>query len=115
MQQIHEDFSLEFLVYTCKVGLIKGKMCLDGTRIKVLKEIVDWINNTDPAAPRVFWLHGQAGKGKYAIAHTITLQAKNLGVLGSCFCFTRIRQDEDLHTKLVPTIARDLANRDLHL
>ena len=115
VQQIREDRSLESLAYASQVGLIKGKKCLDGTRTGILNEIVDWINNTDSAAPRIFWLHGQAGKGKSAIAHTIALQARNLGVLGSCFCFTRVRQAEGLHTKLFPTIARDLADRDLRL
>ena len=36
-------------------------------------------------------------------------------MLGSCFCFTHVRQHEGLHTKLFPTIARNLADRDLHL
>ena len=115
LQQIREDLSLDFLACAGRVGLIKGKKCLDGTRTQILNEVVDWINNTDSAAPRIFWLHGQAGKGKSAIAHTIALQAKNLGMLGSCFCFTRVRQHEGLHTKLFPTIARDLADRDLRL
>ena len=115
MQQTREDRSLDSLPYASKVGLIKGKKCLDGTRIEILEEIVDWINDTDPDAPRIFWLRGQAGKGKSAIAHTIALQARNLGVLGSCFCFTRVRQAEALHTKLFSTIARDLAGCNLHL
>ena len=115
MPQMREDLNLNFLAYVDGVGLIKGKTCLDGTRTEILKEIVDWINNTDPAAPRMFWLHGQAGRGKSAIAHTIAMQARNLGVLGSCFCFTRDRQHEGLHVKLFPTIARDLADRDLRL
>src|SRR5438128_10434591 len=63
----------------------------------------------------MFSLHEQAGKGKSAIAHTIALQARNLGILGSCFCFTRVRQHEGLQTKLFPTIARGLADRDLRL
>ena len=115
VQQIREDRSLDSLAYASQVGVIQKKRCLDGTRTEILKEIVDWINNTDPTAPRIFWLHGQAGKGKSAIAHTIALQARNLGVLGSCFCFTRVRQAEELHTKLFPTIARDLADHDLRL
>ena len=36
-------------------------------------------------------------------------------MLGSCFCFSRIRQHEQLHIKLFPTIALDLADRDLRL
>ena len=115
VQQMRQDLSLDFLACAGRVGKNKEKKCLDGTRKEILKEIVDWINNTDTTAPRVFWLHGQAGKGKSAIAHTIALQAENLGLLGSCFCFTRVRQHEGLHTKLFPTVARDLADRDLRL
>ena len=40
----------------------------------------------------------------------ITLQAWNLGVLGSCFCFTPVRRFEGLHTKLFSTTACDLAD-----
>ena len=115
VQQIREDLNLSSLIYASGVGLIKGKKCLDGTRTEILREVVDWINDTDATTPRIFWLHGQAGRGKSAIAHTVALQARNLGMLGSCFCFTRVRQHEGLHTKLFPTIARDLADRDLRL
>jgi len=115
VQQIREDFSLESLVCAGQVGLIKGKKCLDGTRTEILTEILDWMNSTDPATPPILWLHGQAGRGKSAIAHTIALQAQNLGVLGSCFCFSRTRHHEGLHVKLFATIARDLADCDLRL
>ena len=115
VQQIREDLSLDSLVCAGRVGLNQEKQCLDGTRMQILNEVVDWMNNTDGTTPRIFWLHGQAGKGKSAIAHTIALQAKNLGMLGSCFCFTRVRQHEGLHMKLFPTIARGLADRDLRL
>ena len=114
-RRIREDLSLGSLVCADGVGLNEEKMCLNGTRTEILTEIVDWICTTNASAPRIFWLHGQAGKGKSAIAHTIALQARNLGILGSCFCFTRVRQHEGLHTKLFPTIARDLANRDPRL
>ncbi|KAL4064052.1 hypothetical protein V8B97DRAFT_1349523 [Scleroderma yunnanense] len=113
IQHIREDVSLGSLACASRVGLNQAKKCLDGTRTEVLNEIVDWINDTDAVAPRIFWLYGQAGRGKSAIAHTIALQAKNLGNLGSCFCFTRVRQHERLHTKLFTTIARDMADRDL--
>ena len=94
VQQTREDLSLDSLVCAGQVGLNMAKKCLDGTttRTSILSEIIDWINRTDPAAPRIFWLHGQAGKGKSAIAHTVALQARNLGVVGSCFCcFARVR------------------------
>ena len=81
----------------------------------ILNEIIDWINNKDAATPRIFWLYGQAGKGKSAIAHTIAIHAQNVGMLGSCFCFSWVRQHEELHMKLFPTIARDLARHDLRV
>jgi len=115
INQIYEDLSSNCLVCADRVGLNEAEKCLDGTRVEILNEIVDWINNTDVAAPPIYWLYGQAGKGKSAIAHTIALQAQNLGMLGSCFCFSRVRQHEQLHIKLFPTIARDLADRDLRL
>ena len=115
VQESRENLSLDLLAYAGGVGLIRAKKCLDDTRTDVLNEVVDWINNTDATTPPIFWLYGQAGKGKSAIAHTIALQAQNLGMLGSCFCFSRVRQHEGLLTKLFPTIARDLTDRDLRL
>ena len=114
-KQIYEDLSSNCLPRADRAGLNRAKKCLDGMRIEILNEIVDWINNTDAATPRIFWLYGQAGKGKSAIAHTISLQAQNLGMLGSCFCFSCIRQHEQLHIKLFQIIALDLADRDIRL
>ena len=115
IKQIYEDLNSNSLACADKAGLNEAKKCLDGTRAEILNEIVDWINNADAATPCIFWLYGQAGKGKSAIAHTIALQARNLGMLGSCFCFSRVRHHERLHMKLLPTIARDLAVRDIRL
>ena len=115
VHQVLEHISLDALTCAGRVGLNKEKKCLDGTRTEILNEIVDWISTTDANTPSIFWLHGQAGRGKSAIAHTIALQAQNLRMLGSCFCFNRVRQHEGLHMKLFPTIARDLADRDLRL
>ena len=115
VKHIYEDTASNFLGHAERVGLNEAKKCLDGTRAEILNEIVDWINNKDPATPRIFWLHGQAGKGKSAIAHTIALHAHNVGKLGSCFCFSRVRQHEELHMKLFPTIAHDLTGHNLRL
>ena len=115
IQQIYEDLSSNCLACADKVGLNEAKKCLEGMRIEILNEIVDWTNNTDTATPHIFWLYRQAGKGKSAIMHTIAQQAQNHGMLGSCFCFSHVRQHEQLHIKLFLTIARDLADRDVHL
>jgi len=85
---------------------------LEGTRVDILADIVDWINKSESDTPRVLWLHGQAGKGKSAIAHTIANWFEPLGALGSCFCFARDQQVERRHEKIFTTIAHDLADRD---
>ena len=113
IQQMRGDMSLDTLACAGKVGVNQMKKCLDGTRTEILNDIVDWINSTDPTAPRILWLHSQARKGKSAIVHTIALHAKNLGNLGSCFCFTCVRQHEGLHMKLFTTIARDVVDHNL--
>ncbi|KIM54282.1 hypothetical protein SCLCIDRAFT_387208, partial [Scleroderma citrinum Foug A] len=110
--RVLEDLNLEGMAYAGGAGLNTTKTCLEGTRTEILKEIVDWINDPDVNAPRIFWLHGQAGRGKSAIAHTIALWFKNVGGLGSCFCFARDRQTERREEKMLPTVTRDLADRD---
>ena len=115
VKHIYEDTASNFLEHAERAGLDEAKKCLDGTRTKILNEIIDWTDDDGTATPRIFWLYGQAGKGKSAIAHTIAQHAHNVGMLGSCFCFSRVRQHEELHTKLFPTIAHDLAGCNLRL
>ena len=101
--------------YAGGAGLNKQKLCLEGTREELLKEISDWINNVEKDASRIFWLHGPALTGKSFIAHTVAYQFQQLERLGSCFCFDRSRMAERRHEKVFSTIAKDLANRDRSL
>ncbi|KAG6329828.1 hypothetical protein ID866_9261 [Astraeus odoratus] len=112
VSRLWEDFKIDGMAYAAGVGLIKTKACLDGTRLDILADIMAWIDDSDANAPRIFWLNGQAGKGKSAIAHTIAMWFKNVGKLGSCFCFARDRQAEHLEQKLFATIAHDMAIHD---
>ncbi|KIM60031.1 hypothetical protein SCLCIDRAFT_26946 [Scleroderma citrinum Foug A] len=91
---IFKDLNLDGMAYAERAGPDTTKKCMDGTRVEILKEIVDWINDPDVNVPRIFWLHGQASRGKSAIAHTVALEYKNAGGLRACFCFTRDRQAE---------------------
>ena len=54
VDQIREDLNLGSLVCAGRVGLNKAKKCLDGTRTEILNEVIDWINDTDAAMPRIF-------------------------------------------------------------
>lgn len=110
--RVLDDMNVDSGPYAGGAGLNTTKRCLDGTRKEVLSDIVKWINASDPNVSRVFWLHGPAGKGKSAIAHTIASWSENVGVLGSCFCFDRNRVAEHREDNLMmTTIARDMADR----
>ncbi|GJJ10665.1 hypothetical protein Clacol_004892 [Clathrus columnatus] len=105
-----ENLDLDDLPYASNAGLHTGKQCLLGTRVEVLDEIVDWINNDDDDCPRLFWLAGPAGMGKSAIAHSIGLRFKSIKRLGSFFCFDK--NSVERRDKIFSTIARDLASLD---
>ncbi|KIN96881.1 hypothetical protein M404DRAFT_926159, partial [Pisolithus tinctorius Marx 270] len=112
MYQVLEDVNLEGMVYAAGAGLDTTKRCLDGTRTEILQQIVSWATDLDVNAPRILWLRGQAGRGKSTIAHTVASWIKDVGGLGSCFCFARDRQAERREQKIFTTIARGLADRD---
>jgi len=101
--------------YARGAGLNKQKLCLEGTREELIKEVVDWINDVEKDTPRIFWLHGPAGTGKSSIAHTIAHRFQQLERLGSCFCFDRSHMAERRHEKVFSTIAQDLADHDMSL
>ncbi|KAI5990660.1 hypothetical protein EDD15DRAFT_2578411 [Pisolithus albus] len=107
--RVLEDLNLEGMAYAGGAGLNTMKKCLENTRTEILKDIITWVNDASPDAPCILWLHGQAGRGKSAIAHTIASWFKDMGGLGSCFCFVRDRQGERREEKMLTTIARDLA------
>ncbi|KAG9034502.1 hypothetical protein FS837_002194 [Tulasnella sp. UAMH 9824] len=89
--------------------------CLAGTRTKVLEEIYDWINSTDPESPSIFWLCGLAGIGKSTIAHTIAEETDADRRLGASFFFSRDEADRRNAQLVYPTIASQLARLDHEL
>ncbi|GJJ09790.1 hypothetical protein Clacol_004014 [Clathrus columnatus] len=114
-QEICEVLYLDSLPYAMGAGLNTRKQCLLGTRMEVLDEIVDWINDGDESCPRLFWLAGPAGVGKSAIAHSIAVRFESIGRLGSFFCFDRNYSLEQRRDKVFSTIARDLADLDIRI
>ena len=92
---------------------LKRQTCTEGTRVKILKEITEWANDSAVGSPSVFWLTGQAGAGKTTIAYTI---AKRFGegqptALGaSFFCSRQFGETRSLQ-RIVPTIAFQLARQ----
>ena len=65
-------------------------ICLADTRRTLLRDIKQWVANSD--GDRVLWIHGGAGTGKSTVANTIASQFHNEGRLGASF---RFRHDID--------------------
>jgi nucleoside-triphosphatase THEP1 len=84
--------------------------CTPGTRVKVIKRIMEWASDFSREGPRVFWVDGLAGTGKSTLAFTIAdlLQKRKI----PCATFFCSRQAEDTRRELfiVPTIVDQLAD-----
>ena len=82
-----------------------------------MEDIAKWANDRSFASPRVFWLTGQAGSGKTTIAYTIAqLFEKDADsnqhiLLGGNFLCSRQFQETQTQTRILPTIAYQLARK----
>ncbi|KAH6970500.1 hypothetical protein BKA56DRAFT_529716, partial [Ilyonectria sp. MPI-CAGE-AT-0026] len=61
--------------------------CLPNTRVDLLRQIHEWVN--DPCAKAIFWLNGMAGTGKSTISRTVARDFASSGHLGASFFFKR--------------------------
>ena len=83
------------------------RLCLPGTRTKILDLIEQWTVN--PQGERIFWLSGMAGTGKSAIARTVAHDLSKKRQLGASFFFSRGRGDRGNASKFFTSIAYQLA------
>ncbi|PBK63484.1 WD40 repeat-like protein [Armillaria solidipes] len=86
--------------------------CFEGTRVEVLQKIKSWMEDTDNAKPRLFWLSGLAGIGKSTIAKTIAEYAAQKGFLGGSFFFDRFDDKLSNPFLVFTTLAFQLAQFD---
>ena len=101
--------------YITGAGVRTDKQCLPNTRVGIIEEIADWVMDSSNDVSRVFFLCGQAGSGKSSIAHSVGLQFRKTGQLGSFFCFDRKHSANRTPEKVLLTVAHDLGvwNREL--
>jgi hypothetical protein len=83
--------------------------CLEGTRITLLQQIMDWIQSHDPTSPRIYWINGLAGIGKSTVAHTVAEECHRLRILGASFFFDRQHAECSDSLLFFITIALQLA------
>ncbi|KAG8709661.1 hypothetical protein FRC11_005339 [Ceratobasidium sp. 423] len=86
---------------------VNRRTCTDGTRKEVLSELIDWQRNSK--APTVYWMNGMAGTGKTTIACTFAEWLEKNKLLAASFFCTRTSVDCRDVTRIIPTIAYQLA------
>ncbi|THU86869.1 WD40 repeat-like protein [Dendrothele bispora CBS 962.96] len=83
--------------------------CTDGTRVAILNEIMDWVQDSSSNASLGYWMCGMAGTGKSTIAKSLCLMLEEQQLLaGSFFCSRQIPECREYH-HIIPTIAYQLA------
>ncbi|CAE6385395.1 unnamed protein product [Rhizoctonia solani] len=82
--------------------------CLEGTRETVLEDIRKWIYNPDNT--QGYWVNGMAGTGKTTIAYSICRELAENGRLGASFFVSRASAECSDVSKVLPTIAYQLAH-----
>ncbi|CAF3616111.1 unnamed protein product [Fusarium graminearum] len=87
----------------------RNATCLPNTRETLLGELKNWIKDTTQQSKTVFWLNGMAGTGKSTISRTLSQHLSQDGQLGATFFFKRGEADRGGISKMMSTIARQLA------
>ncbi|TCD61517.1 hypothetical protein EIP91_008298 [Steccherinum ochraceum] len=106
---------LERLPYSSDAAYGKGQQtrkrtsCLAGTRVNILKDLEAWL--VDPIDFRVFWLNGIAGTGKSTIVDSLTVSAPAQGAVVASFFASRDYETARDITRIVPSLAFQLAYR----
>ena len=78
--------------------------CHPNTRTAILKDIISWFQDGD-SETQALWLHGPAGAGKTAIAHSIAEMIQAEGQLAAGFFFSRTAANRNHDKCLIATIA----------
>jgi hypothetical protein len=86
--------------------------CLEGTRVKVLKELKDWATADGIPELSSYWMRAMAGTGKTTIAKSFAVEMESVGYLGASFFIQHAREVTRNPRKIVQTLAFDLANLD---
>jgi hypothetical protein len=82
--------------------------CLEGTRVTIHRELVDWAND-NARELTTLWVNGMAGTGKTAIASTFARNMEDQGILGATFFIDRQQAERRDLRRIVQTLAYDLS------
>ncbi|KAB5593587.1 hypothetical protein CTheo_2976 [Ceratobasidium theobromae] len=86
---------------------ISRRTCTEGTRTAIMSEMDDW--SLDPNAPDLYLMSGMAGTGKTTIACSFSSRLEERKQLAASFFCTRTSPECRDASRIVPTIAYQLA------
>ncbi|QRV80182.1 periodic tryptophan protein 2 [Ceratobasidium sp. AG-Ba] len=87
--------------------MVRRGACTPNTRIALLEELRAWSNNPDGS--KVYWMNGMAGTGKTTIAYTFCGRPEKTHQLAASFFYSHEMADCRDLTRIVPTLAYQLA------
>jgi hypothetical protein len=87
-----------------------ARCCLGETRRELIAEIVEWASNATSNRSRIFWLQGQAGRGKSTIATSLACTLNERGWLGASFFFSRNVASRSTPDHIFSTIAFQMSS-----
>ncbi|KAG8744063.1 hypothetical protein FRC10_010848 [Ceratobasidium sp. 414] len=92
-------------------AVVRRRQCTPNTRKAVLESLRVW--KDDPNGAKVYWMNGMAGTGKATIASTLCSELEAVHQLAASFFCSRELPDCREATRIVPTIAYQLARFSL--
>src|ERR1700722_6941464 len=87
--------------------VIGRRKCTPNTRTAILEELRQWADSPD--GPKVYWLNGMAGTGKTTLAYSFCGDMQLARRLGASFFCPRTDPESRDVSRIVPTIAHQLA------
>jgi hypothetical protein len=90
----------------------QGKLpCDPNTRTAFRERIRNWVYDISSSSPGIFWLTGDPGSGKSALAASVARFCKDDDILWAQYFINRSIDQTTQPTKYFPSIARQLADR----
>ncbi|CAE6433698.1 unnamed protein product, partial [Rhizoctonia solani] len=86
---------------------IKRRGCTAETREAIHQTLQEWVLN--PTSEKIYWMNGMAGTGKTTIAYSLCEWLENTNRLGASFFCSRISSTCRSLSRIVPTVAYQLA------
>lgn len=83
------------------IPCISGPSCLPGTRTEVLQKICNW---TTQNHSQLFWLHGQAGTGKSAVAQSIFNRLQQTNAMRAFYTCSKTSAQLQNPLNVLPTL-----------